>query len=150
MSKHSSSFAVNEIIISDTSCLIALTNIGQLEVLRKLCPNVAIASEVADEYGEDLPDWIFIKEVLDKEKQKIISQKLDKGESASIVLAMETENSLLVLDDLQARKYAENIGLKKIGTIGLLQIASNLGIIDDFSEVIEKLRELKFRIPKEF
>lgn len=148
MSELLSSFAINEIVISDTSCLIALTNIGQLEILRKICSNVVIASEVAKEYGEKLPDWITVKDVCDKEKLKIVAEKLDKGESASIVLAMEAKDSLLILDDLQARKYAENIGLKKIGTIGLLQIASKLGIIEDFSEVIEKLKERKFRIPK--
>jgi predicted nucleic acid-binding protein len=150
MSELLNNSVINEIVISDTTCLIALTNINQLEILHKICPNVVIALEVAEEYGEKLPDWILIKEVNDKEKIKIVSEKLDKGESASIVLAMETKNSLLILDDLQARKYAENIGLPKIGTIGLLQIANNLGLIKNFSEVIEKLKELKFRMPKDF
>ena len=150
MSEHLRSFVVNEIIISDTSCLIVLANIGLLDVLHKISPNVVVASEVAEEYGEKLPEWIMIKEVTDKKRQRIISETLDKGESASIALALETENSIIILDDLQARKYAENIGLTKIGTIGLLQVASKLGIIDDFPAVIDKLRTLKFRIPKGF
>ena len=41
-----------QIIISDTSCLIALTNIGLLDVLRRLYETVLITPEVAGEYGE--------------------------------------------------------------------------------------------------
>jgi hypothetical protein len=45
----------DKLIIADTSCLIALTNIGSLDVLRQVCQTVFITPEIAGEYGEDLP-----------------------------------------------------------------------------------------------
>jgi len=38
-------------IISDTACLIGLTNIGQIDVLRKLYGEIIVTLEVAREYG---------------------------------------------------------------------------------------------------
>jgi predicted nucleic acid-binding protein len=46
------------LIISDTSRLIALTNIGLLDVLTQLYGTVIVTQEIADEYREPLPDWI--------------------------------------------------------------------------------------------
>jgi predicted nucleic acid-binding protein len=50
-------------IIADTSCLIALTNIGLLDILKKMCSTVVVTPEIADEYGEPVPATIeaFIK-----------------------------------------------------------------------------------------
>jgi predicted nucleic acid-binding protein len=48
-------------IISDTSCLIGLTNIGLLDVLQQVYRSVTITSQVAAEYGELLPSWITVK-----------------------------------------------------------------------------------------
>jgi predicted nucleic acid-binding protein len=52
---------VNKIIISDTSCLIALSNIGQLSILKDLFKEIIITEEVKDEFGDKLPIWIKIK-----------------------------------------------------------------------------------------
>ena len=57
-----------QIIISDTSCLIALTNIGLLGVLQNLYETVLATPEVAGEYGEPLPEWISIRTVIDTAK----------------------------------------------------------------------------------
>ncbi|GHV87158.1 hypothetical protein AGMMS50255_4540 [Spirochaetia bacterium] len=54
-----------KLIISDTSCLIALTNIGRLDLLKELCRIVYITPEVAAEYGAALPDWIQVIPVKD-------------------------------------------------------------------------------------
>jgi predicted nucleic acid-binding protein len=55
----------NKLIISDTSCLIALTNIGRLDLLKELCKVVYITPEVSAEYDEALPDWIQVIPVKD-------------------------------------------------------------------------------------
>jgi predicted nucleic acid-binding protein len=51
------------LIISDTSCLIGLTNIGMLDVLKQLYNTVIVTREIAREYGEPLPDWILVRNV---------------------------------------------------------------------------------------
>jgi predicted nucleic acid-binding protein len=45
-------------VITDTSCLIVLSNIGQLDILRELYKTMLITPEVAAEFGEFLPEWI--------------------------------------------------------------------------------------------
>ncbi|MDI9365773.1 MAG: hypothetical protein QM541_12535 [Flavobacterium sp.] len=42
-------------IIADTSCLILLTNIQELDLLQKLFGNIITTNEVAEEYGLPLP-----------------------------------------------------------------------------------------------
>ena len=57
-------------IISDTSCFIILTNIGELDLLQKVYTQIVTTPEVASEYGEILPDWVTIETVRDKSSQK--------------------------------------------------------------------------------
>ena len=44
-------------IISNTSCLIVLDNIGMLDVLKELYGKVFITEEVSKEFGKTVPDW---------------------------------------------------------------------------------------------
>jgi predicted nucleic acid-binding protein len=43
------------VIISDTTCLIGLTNIGLLDVLQQVYQSITVTPQVAAEYGELLP-----------------------------------------------------------------------------------------------
>ena len=45
-------------IISNTSCLIVLDNIGMLHILKELYGNIIITDEVAIEFGKELPPWV--------------------------------------------------------------------------------------------
>jgi predicted nucleic acid-binding protein len=73
----------DKVIISDTSCLIALTNTGNLDILHKVCQTVLITPEIAGEYGEDIPAWITVAPVRDPEKTRLIQKTLDPGESTT-------------------------------------------------------------------
>jgi predicted nucleic acid-binding protein len=137
-----------EVIISDTSCLIGLTNAECLDVLHDVYGKVTVTPEVVGEYGETLPQWIEIKEVHNREQIKSIEEHLDLGESSSIALALETDNSVLILDDGHAREYVSKLGLKMTGTLGVLIAAYQKGFIDDLKGIIEKLKTKKFRLPK--
>ncbi len=55
----------SEIIISDTSCLILLHKIDELEILKSLSENVFITETIRKEFGKTLPAWIKIKSPLD-------------------------------------------------------------------------------------
>jgi predicted nucleic acid-binding protein len=61
---------MDKIIISDTSCLIALSKIDKLDLLKGLYREIIITTEVFYEFGGALPDWILISEVKDKQKQQ--------------------------------------------------------------------------------
>jgi len=51
--------------------------------------------------------------------------QLDKGEASAIALALEIQDSTLILDDFKARKVAEKLGLKITGTLGLMILPKN-------------------------
>jgi predicted nucleic acid-binding protein len=133
-------------IISDTSCLILLDNIGELSILNKLFGNITTTSEVAIEFGRLLPPWIAIKEPSNKNYQSIIEASLDKGEASAIALAIELDNCLLIIDDLKGRKFAHQLGLTIIGTIGVIVDAKLAGIIPSIKPILSKIKSTNFRI----
>ncbi len=136
-------------IISDTSCLIILSNIGELEILQKLYGKIITTSAIAVEYGENLPTWILIEDPINLSSQRILEMQIDKGESSAIALALERNNSLLILDDLKARKVAHNLGLLITGTIGVVIKAKLCGIIPSIKPIINKIKISNFRISEE-
>lgn len=136
-------------IISDTSCLIILTNIGELELLHKLYGSVITTVDIASEFGEPLPQWIEIMEVADRYRQQLLEMQIDKGESSAIALALELPNSTVILDDYKARKIAEQLGLTYTGTIGVLIKAKLRGIIPSIKPLLEKIKQTNFRLSLE-
>lgn len=61
-----------------------------------------------------------------------------------VALALELGTKDVVLDDLDARRFARRNGLKPIGTLGLLLAARRAGIIPAVSPEIEALRKAGF------
>ncbi|MGX1023472.1 hypothetical protein [Flavobacterium sp. CS20] len=59
---------MHNIIISDTSCLIALSKINKLDLLNNLYDDVLVTIDVYQEFGAPLPKWIVITEVKNKQK----------------------------------------------------------------------------------
>lgn len=133
-------------IISDTSCFILLTNIGELELLHQVYGQITTTSEIAAEYSDMLPDWVEIRNVTDKHKQQLLELQIDKGESSAIALALEIPESTLIIDDYKARRIAENLHLTYTGTIGVIVKAKLLGIIPSIKPIIEKIKQTNFRI----
>jgi len=137
----------DEIIISDTTCLIGLTNIGRIDILPEMYSSVIVTPEVVNEYGDTLPEWITIQAVSDSNKIKILNKFIGLGESSAIALALETENALLIVDDKRARQFALSLGLEITGTLGLLIRAFENGIIHDIDSLVAGLRKADFRLP---
>ena len=98
-------------IISDTSCFIILSNIGELNLLQKVYGQIITTIEIATEFREQLPDWVSNHQVTDKYRQQLLEIQIDKGESSAIALALETPNCTIILDDYKARKIADQLGL---------------------------------------
>jgi predicted nucleic acid-binding protein len=137
---------MHKVVISDTSCLIILNEIGELDLLRKVYDTVLTTPEVAQEFMEELPDWIKIENVKDKKYQEFLETQVDFGEASAIALAKEMESPLLILDDLKARKLAAKLKLKFTGTLGVIHRAKQIGAIEKVRPVIEKLLATDFRI----
>lgn len=136
-------------IISNTSCLIVLDNIGMLDVLKELYGKVFSTEEVSKEFGKTVPDWIEVRKVSDNKYLKLMKNFVDLGEASTIALAVETDDIVIILDDLKARKLAQKLNLKITGTIGVLVKTRKRNIITSTQEVLNKLRNEGFRISDE-
>lgn len=71
---------------------------------------------------------------------------MDKGKAETIALAVSVPNSLLILDDLKARKHGKDLKLNYTGTLGVIVKAKELGVILNIRPILDKLSETNFRI----
>lgn len=110
------------IVISNSTPLIALSKIDNLNLLKDYFKEIFIPQEVYNEVvvaGRNRPgaekvesaDWIKVKEVKNRVAVESLAINLGKGESEAIILAREIDD-LLIIDDGQARKTAELMDLK--------------------------------------
>lgn len=136
-------------IISDTSCLILLEKIGELNLLHTVFGEIVTTQFVAEEFGEVLPYWITIQNPTNKSSQLILETMLDKGEASAIALALETGNSLLIIDESKGRKIAKQLGLAITGTLGVLAQAKLKGHIQLLKPLLEKIQQTNFRISEQ-
>jgi len=137
------------IAISDTSPLIALKHAGVLEKLSLLFQRIIISPSVMrelsvkeKEYYQNL-NFLSVEEPRDKRIVAALKTIVDEGEAEAIALALERSN-LLIIDDLKGRKLARRLGLKIIGTLGLLKTLKLKGLIEEIKPVIEELRKKGF------
>ena len=137
---------MQKVIVSDTSCLILLDKINRLDLLRKLFGNVIVTQIVADEFGDNLPNFISIEDPVNKKYQSILETFLDKGEASSIALCIEKEKCLLIIDELKGRREAEQLKIDITGTIGVLILAKQFGYIDSIRGDLQELQKTNFRI----
>lgn len=140
---------MQKVIISDTSCLILLDKIGELNLLNKLFGQVIITQEIAQEFKKELPDWFTIQEPTNKTYQKILEASLDKGEASAIAFAIEQTDCLLIIDDYKGRKYAEQLGIKITGTLGVIIDSKLSGHIESVKPILDKIKKTDFRLTAE-
>jgi hypothetical protein len=134
--------------VCNSSCLIALARIGRLDILRASFKNVIIPSVVKKEIGRTL-NWVSVEQVKNRSAVNSLSTQLHDGESEVIAFAMERKNVIVVIDDKKARRIAKQLGLKVIGTVGLLLRAKKKGLIREIKPVMDALQQVDFRISDE-
>lgn len=137
---------MQKIILSDTSCLIILEKIGELELLHIVFGEIIVTDEIAAEYGLPLPAWISVKNPRNVNYQQILEASVDKGEASAIALAVESKNCLLIIDDLKGRNLAEQLGINITGTFGLIIEAKLSGHIESVKPLLAKIRQTNFRL----
>lgn len=135
-----------EFVIADTSTLILFSKIGELSILQKVYSELTTTPQVVEEFLEPLPDWVRIKSVSDKKYRHFLETQVDKGEASAIALAIESDDVILLMDDLKARKLASSLKLKITGTLGVLTKAKEKSIIREIKPLVEKILLTDFRI----
>lgn len=148
---------MSEIVVSNSSCLIALSRIDKLELLHELFGKIYIPSAVFHEVitlGRNKPglrliqkaDWIDVREVKNRLAVMSLLLNLGSGESEAIILAKEIQSDLIILDDLKSRRAAISMSLKICGTLALIKKAKEKNIIPDIEIVFEELKHSGFYI----
>jgi uncharacterized protein len=132
---------LNEQAVTNSTCLIALERIGQLELLPKVFATVFAPPAVQLELGT-IVDWLNIKDVSNPALVIALKTQLDEGEANAIALAMELGDVFVILDDKKARNIAQQMGLKVIGTIGMLLRAKKQGVISELTPLLNDLQRV--------
>ena len=139
---------MQKIIVSDTSCLILLNKINRLSLLKSLFGEVTITTIIAKECGFIIPEFILVEDPVNLNYQLILEGYLDKGEASALALALEKKNCLLIIDEAKGRKEAKQLHLNYTGTLGILLVAKDKGLISSISEILEEIKQTDFRISK--
>ncbi|MDC8000643.1 DUF3368 domain-containing protein [Aequorivita todarodis] len=137
---------MDKTVISDTSCLISLNKLGLLHLLKLLYDKITITPEVKLEWGKPLPNWFIENHAENKELQSKLEGKLGKGEASSIVLALEQQPSIVIIDEIKARKIAQTYNLEIIGTLGILILAFKNGSLNNLENTLLQLKSNGFRV----
>lgn len=134
-------------VISNTTPLLYLHRIGQIEILPRLYGRICVAQQVVDELdagGENAPklralDWVDIREALIPESLKPVAD-LGAGEAGTIALGLAMPGAiLLLLDDRFARQVATFHRLQFSGTAGVLLRAKEAGLIEAVRPLLQGL-----------
>lgn len=137
------------IVVADSGPLIALSRIGQLELLPQLFGRVQIPSALWSEVTQGAAEgrvgaadvraapWI---DVVPADEAIIAGYALlvDEGEAAAIVVA-KAHDALLLVDDDRGRRLALRLGLRIKGTLGILALAKHRGLISQARPLIDAL-----------
>ena len=124
------------IVVSDTTPLMSLLKKDCIDLLEKLFGQVLIPQAVFEELAADerfkfeadqisSKQFIIVKAVQNSESANILKRAtgLDQGESEAIVLTDELNADLLLMDEAKGRAISSQMGLKIMGTIGILMAA---------------------------
>jgi len=138
------------IVVSNTTPIIKLAGIQFLDILKSLFDSIYIPSAVYFEVtNNDQPgsqevktyDWIIHKNIQNMKMNFLLRNDLDAGESEAITLASEINADLLLIDEKKGRYAADQLGLNKTGTIGILQLAKKRNIIPAIKPLLDDLIE---------
>ncbi|MGB8647779.1 MAG: DUF3368 domain-containing protein [Anaerolineae bacterium] len=149
------------IVVSNTTPLIGLAQIGRFDLLRQLFGEIYISQAVFSEAvtaGHDeggakrevsKADWIKTMSVQDHLAVEVLLDEMDLGEAETIILARELGAEWVLMDERKGRRKLAQLGVKYIGTLGILLKAKQVGLLDRIRPEIEKLRQQSFSMSQD-
>ncbi len=139
-------------VVSNTSPILNLAIVGQLELMRQQFKQVQIPPVVLAELkvqenrlgSEEIQaalkaGWIQVQEINSPFLVRLLQQTLDRGEAEAIALALELQADWTLLDERDGRKVAKSLGLKVTGVLGILLRAKQKGELSSLVEIVDAL-----------
>ncbi len=139
--------------VSDTSPILALAAIGQLELLHEQFGAVFIPQAVLAELKTEMDfrgtavirdalqsGWLETRDVRNIPLVQALALELDNGEAEALALATDLAVEIIVMDEHDGRMRARAMGLKTVGVIGILLRAKKEGRIHSIEEALRALR----------
>jgi predicted nucleic acid-binding protein len=144
---------------ADASFLIGVCAIGQIGLLETMFERIYVAPAVWEEAvvqgagragAEQIASATFIQRqpVQDQQAVALLQVFLGPGESETLVLAQELPAPLVLMDDLRARKAAQQAGISTLGVVGLLLAAKRQGLVERVRPLLETLAAKGFRLAR--
>ena len=146
------------IVVSNTTSLIELASIQRFDLLQHLfgkiyIPQAVYAEAVTAGRKQDAGKqevaaaaWIETVAVKDQLAVDVLLDELDRGEAETIVLARELGADWVLMDEKKGRRKVTELGLAKIGTVGILLKAKQLGHLPYIRPEVEQLRRQGFSL----
>lgn len=142
-------------VVTNAGPLIALARIGQLRLLPALYGEVTMPSAVRDEVltadarraGTAIvqgAEWLHTRSVSDRIAVALLRERLDVGESETIVLALQLDADVLLMDEARGRRVAAARGIAVTGTLGTLVLAKEKGLIQRVAPQLARLQDKGF------
>jgi predicted nucleic acid-binding protein len=141
-----------QLVIADTGPINYLILIGHIDILPALFRKVILPAAVRAELDEAPsavrdwiaapPSWVEIRDSHHAHDPAL--EKLDAGEEAAIALAIEPHADLLLMDKRDGVNAARRKGLAVTGTLGLLAIAANAGLLN-LGDAFDRIKRTNFR-----
>jgi predicted nucleic acid-binding protein len=146
-----------QLVIADTSPINYLILIEHIGILPSLFEKVILPSVVRDEltaawpsvrlWITDPPPWVEVRKTT-RLHQDASLRNLDAGEEDAIALAVELHADLLLMDDREGVIAARSRGLSVTGTLGVLGLAAQRGLLD-LADAFNRLKRTNFRYRQE-
>lgn len=130
------------IVVSDTSPVSALIQIGEAHLLQALFAEVVLPPKVERELRTShpsLPAFLQVRSVSNQQRVQELTDRLDAGEAEAIVLAKELHADRLLIDEKAGRQIAQQEGLAIIGVLGVLLLARKRNLIPRVRDRLERL-----------
>ncbi|NBB84683.1 MAG: DUF3368 domain-containing protein [Bacteroidetes bacterium] len=143
------------ITVSNAGPLIALARIEQLDVLPALYREIVVPSAVHEEvlgterkgFSELIAaDWLQVGAVSDRTAVALLRERLDAGESETIVLALELKADLVLMDEARGRRITAARGITLTGTLGTLILAKRERLVKRVKPLLADLAAQGFHM----
>lgn len=90
--------------------------------------------------------WLTTVPVNNYVAVELLQERLDRGESETIILAIELQADAVLMDEARGRRIAEMRGLALTGTLGTLALAKRHGLIERIEPLLKDLYTSGFRM----